>query len=205
MASSQTNKKLSKFIIENDVFISTNDEINASELQDCIVDLVQKGVLPPGTIFYMIGGIHHGITRDHKIIEGQTDFKLLQGFYYKLYSKLFELKIWKEMNYDFSLVPIACSEEYDHKSWQPTYKISKISKHELFKLARKLLTEEKPSLIIFASCFSFDSMIKDILYSRGVMASVSISYDKGIVTEGKLFSLDLDQQEIIKRYDEVNC
>ena len=35
------------------------------------------------------------------------------------------------------------------------------------------------------------------------MASLSISRDKGQVTGSKLFSLDKDQQEIIKRYEEV--
>ena len=71
-------------------------------------------------------------------------------------------------------------------------------------MARKLRKGKKPSLVVFASCFSFNSTIKDFLYSKGVMASLSISSDKGKVTEGKLFSLDQDQQDVIKRYDEVN-
>ena len=35
------------------------------------------------------------------------------------------------------------------------------------------------------------------------MASLSISHDKGQVTGGKMFSLDQDQQDVIKRYEEV--
>ena len=203
MASSLTNKKSSKFVIENDVFISATDAINASELQACIVDLVQSGVLPPETVFYLIGGIHHGKTQYKEVVEGHTDFTLLHGFYHKLYSELFGLEVWKTMKYDFVLVPITCSEQIDTKTWNQTYFLSEISKHELSKLARKLLKGKKPSLIIFASCFSFESTIKDFLFSKGIMASLSISRDKGQVTGSKLFSLDQDQQDVIRRYDEV--
>ena len=204
MASPLQPKKSNKFIIENNVFISATDEIVPSELVTCITELVEKGVLPPGTILYLIGGIHHDLNCKKEVVEYKTDFTLLHGFYHQLYSKLFKLEIWKKMNYDFSLVPITCSEEYSPPTWRTTYKLSDISKHELSKLAEKLLESRNPSLIIFASCFSFDSMIKDILYSKGVMASLSLSYDKGKVTEGKIFSLDQDQQGIIKRYATVS-
>ena len=203
MAHAVTNKNGSKFVIENNVFISATDKIDASELQEYVSSLVENSVFPPGTIFYLIGGIHHDKTYN-KVVPDQTDFTLLHGFYHKLYSQLFKLEIWDKMKYDFTLVPITCSEEPNPKTGQTNYKLSDISYRELSKLARKLRKGKKPSLIIFASCFSFDSMIKDILYSKGVMASLSISYDKGKVTEGKLFSLDQDQQDIIKQYEEVS-
>ena len=201
--SSSTTKKVSKFRLENNVFISATEEINASELQEYVVELVQSGVLPSGTIFYLIGGIHHSKNQAEEVFEAKTDFTLLHGFYHQLYTKVFHLDIWDEMNYDFSLIPITCSEKLDHTTWETTYKLSEISIQELSKLARILLKGKNPSLIIFASCFSFESRIKDILYSKGVMASLSISRDKGQVTGSKLFSLDKDQQEIIKRYEEV--
>ena len=203
MASSLHIKKDSKFRLENNVFISAIEEINAHDLQTYLSELVLTGGLPFGTTFYMIGGIHHGRDQDKKAFEGRTDFTLLHGFYHQVYTKLSQLEIWNKMNYDFSLVPITCSEEIDTTTWQTTYNFSDISKLELTKLARKLIKGKKPSLVVFASCFSFYSTIKDYLYSKGVMASLSISYDKGKVSEGKLFSLDQDQQDVIKRFDEV--
>ena len=197
-------KEPNKFRIENNVFISAIDEIKASELQACMVELVKNGALPPGTIFYLIGGIHHGMNRQREVVEGQTDFTLLHGFYHQVYSILMTLDVWNKRNYGFKLVPITCSEEYSFKTFESSYVLSKISKQELSDLARKLLSGKEPSLVVFASCFSFNSTIKDFLYSKGVMASLSISFDKGEVTEGKLFSLDQDQQDVIKRYDEVN-
>ena len=77
MASALPTKKDSKFRIENNVFLSATEEIDASELQEYIVDLVECGNLPSGTIFYLIGGIHHG-KMDDKVFQGETDFRLLQ-------------------------------------------------------------------------------------------------------------------------------
>ena len=71
-------EQVSKFHIENNVFVSATEEIDASELQEYLVDLVERGILPTGTVFYMIGGIHHG-KKDNKVVEGETEFRLLQG------------------------------------------------------------------------------------------------------------------------------
>ena len=193
----------SKFQLENNVFVSATEEINASELQEYMFKLVKEGFLPSGTTFYMIGGIHHGTTSDGKVIEGQTDFKLLHGFYHQVYNNLTQLEIWDKMSYDYVLVPITCSAKINHTTWTETYALSNVSKRELSRLARKLLKGKKPSLVLFASCFSFNSKIKDFLFSKGVMASLSISHDKGEVTEGKLFALDEDQQNVIKEFAEV--
>lgn len=78
-------EKKSKFRIENNVFVASTEEINASELQEYIVNLVLKGVLPRGTIFYLLGGIHHEKYGD-KVQLGKVDFTLLQGFYHKVYN-----------------------------------------------------------------------------------------------------------------------
>ena len=203
MAFSTRIEKVCKFRLENNVFISATEEIDATELQTYIIDLVKDGLLPPQTVFYLIGGIHHGLNRDGEAIEGQTDFTLLHGFYHQVYTNASKLDSWKEKKYDFVLVPVTCSAEIDYQTWRETYKLSDISKNELSRLARKLLKGKKPSLVVFASCFSFNSTIKDFLFSKGVMASLSLSYDKGQVTEGKSFSLDKDQQDVIRDYDEV--
>ena len=39
-----------KFCIENNVFVSATAEINASELQNYMEELVQNGALPQGTV-----------------------------------------------------------------------------------------------------------------------------------------------------------
>ena len=104
MASSSPTKNICKFRLENNVFISATEEINASELEEYIVELVQSGILPHGTIFYLMGGIHHGLNSEEEVIPGMTDFKLLQGFYHKIYSCLIELDIWDQKKHDYILI-----------------------------------------------------------------------------------------------------
>ena len=108
------------------------------------------------------------------------------------------------MKYEFVLVPITCiSLGWDEETFEEEYKLSEISRLELTRFARKLCKGKKPALVVFASCFSYESRIKDMLYSNGAMASLSITQDKGIVTEGKSFALDDDQQSAIKEFAEV--
>ena len=116
MAFSTRIEKVCKFRLENNVFISATEEINATELQTYIIDLVKDGLLPPQTVFYLIGGIHHGLNRDGEAIEGQTDFTLLHGFYHQVYTNASKLDSWKEKKYDFVLIPITCSAEIDYKT-----------------------------------------------------------------------------------------
>ena len=76
--SSLPTEQVCKFHIENNVFVSATEEIDATELEEYLVGLVKSGVLPHGTVFFLIGGIHHCKIGD-KVVEGQTDFRLLQG------------------------------------------------------------------------------------------------------------------------------
>ena len=167
------NEKKSKFKIENNVFVASTEEINASELQDYIVNLVLKGVLPTGTVFYLLGGIHHGKYGD-KVQLGPVDFTLLQGFYHKVYTNLIKLKKWNEMEYEFVLVPITCTPtRLNMRTFEEEgYILSEVSKREIARFAKSLRKFKEPSLIVFASCFSYESSIKDYLYANGIMATL---------------------------------
>ena len=62
-----------------------------------------------------------------------------------------------------------------------------------------LLHKEVPFVLIFASCFSHQSEIKDILRSFGIYAVLSILNDRGIITEGRYFKLDEQQKEVLQK------
>ena len=70
---------------KNNFFIVANDEINASELEEHLVEKVLAKVFPKFTKFFLIGGLHHGKDRSGKVTIGQVDFALLQGFYHKVF------------------------------------------------------------------------------------------------------------------------
>ena len=72
----------------------------------------------------------------------------------------------------------------------------------MYKIKEKfsdLLHKEVPFVLIFASCFSHQSEIKDILRSFGIYAVLSILNDRGIITEGRYFKLDVQQKDILKK------
>ena len=62
-----------------------------------------------------------------------------------------------------------------------------------------LLEKKVPYVLIFASCYSHQSEIKDILRSFGIYAVLSILNDRGIITEGRCFKLDEQQKEVLQK------
>ena len=134
-----------------------------------------------------------------------TDYILLQGFEYKVFSRLYELKdsdgniIWEKMNFSYELVTLACSTT-DGKNFD----LSKRSERKLTKLAKDLCDQTNPICVVFASCYSFQSPIKDFLIEKGVLAAIDISKDRGEISGGRIFALDDDQKELMTAISEVS-
>ena len=57
--------------------------------------------------------------------------------------------------------------------------------------------------MIFASCYSYQSPLKDFLIEKGILAAIDISKDRGEITGGRIFALDKDQKEINDALREV--
>ena len=62
-----------------------------------------------------------------------------------------------------------------------------------------LMERKHPYVLIFASCYSHQSEIKDILRSFGVYAVLSILNDRGVITEGHCFKVDEQQKEVLQK------
>ena len=196
----------SKFHSQNCNFITATDEISAGDLKQELKTRILQGEFLPGTEFVMISGTHHGMNPDGEVFLGKTDAVLTQGFYYGVFNYLAQMegkvpgtKLWKEMNFERSLITITNAEELDMDTFQTTYQLSEITKEDLKKLADKLIKQTRPMVVIFASCFSYHSEIKDYLASQGVLASLALNRDKGDITQGRIFALDDQQREILKK------
>ena len=186
-----------KFHNENSNFITATVEINAYQLETHIKERIQNGDFFPNTKFVVIAGSHHGLNYSGEVVPGMTDYKLLQGFEYKVFNNLYQIKdsegnrIWEKMNFSYELVTLACSttdgEEFD---------LSKRSERKLTTLAKDLCDQINPICVIFASCYSFQSPIKDFLIEKGVLAAIDISKDRGEISGGRIFSFDEDQKEL---------
>ena len=186
-----------KFHNENSNFISATDAINAYQLESHIKERIQNGDFFPNTKFLVIAGSHHGMKYSGEVVPGRTDYILLQGFEYKVFSRLYELKdsegnnIWEQMNYSYELVTLACS-TVDGKEFE----LSKRNERKLTNLAKDLFDQTNPICVVFASCFSFQSPIKDFLIEKGVLAAIDISKDRGEISGGRIFAFDEDQKEL---------
>ena len=111
--------------------------------------------------------------------------------------------MWEELNYNRSLVPISAKENMDPETCESTYELSEVSRWDVKQLAKKLRKSKRPSVLIFASCYSFQSEIRELLIANGILASLNISKDRGMVSEGKMFALDKQQQYVIDTIVEV--
>ena len=102
------------------------------------------------------------------------------------------------MKYELKVIQL-----YTTKQKDKTHKISDISKQDLITLSKELRKANHSSALIFASCFTFYSEIKELMIANGILAALNISKDLGEITEGKACQLDEQQQEIIDTVIEV--
>ena len=195
-----------KFHCESNTFITASDEINAQEVQDYLTYRIKKGDFFEGTTFCTLAGIHHGLDHNRQVVPGHTDHTLLQGFFYKVFNGLSNLKdqksgrsIWNEMNFQKEFIAITSDEIQSSREFE----LSANSKAELRDLAKKLVKQTKPYVVIFASCFSYQSEIRDFLVENGVLATLDITNDRGMISGGKLFALDKVQREVLDELREV--
>ena len=70
-------------------------------------------------------------------------------------------------------------------------------------LAKNLVEQTKPYIVIFASCFSYQSEIRDLLVENGVLATLDITNDRGKISGGRIFALDKVQREVQEELQEV--
>ena len=186
-----------KFHNENSNFITANVAINASDLETHIKERILNGDFFPNTKFVVVAGSHHEEKPNGEVVPGMTDYTLLQGFEYKVFNNLYKLKdangcsIWEKMNFSNELVTMACSTNNGEE-----FELSKRSERKLTKLAKDLFDQINPFCVVFASCYSFQSPIKDLLIEKGVLAAIDISKDQGEISGGRIFAFDDDQKEL---------
>jgi len=192
----------------NNVFFSATDEINATQVAEYLKKKILEKVFPKNTKIFMIAGHHHGKIHG-EVVTAQTDFTLLQGFYHKVFTDLMFLQDhngvipWKEMNYERHVIPISCKEHLDFKTFEATFELSDISNDDLKIFAKDLLERKNPSVVMYASCYSSESRIRDFLIKATVLASLNLSKERGQLSEGKFYAMDAEQQEILKEFLKV--
>ena len=77
------------------------------------------------------------------------------------------------------------------------------SKVQLEQLAKKLLNQSTPCVVIFNSCYSYYSQINDVLISNGVFAALNLMNDNTINADGKFIELSDHQRNILQNAHKV--
>ena len=88
--------------------------------------------------------------------------------------------------------------EKSHKK----YTLLKSSRNKIRMKFNDLLKTSQPNVLIFASCFSHESEINDILRSDGLLSALTVAAERGGITCGKVFKLDPEQQDVLKKIAE---
>ena len=216
-------KKKDKFKSDNSIFIATRKQVDAHEVRDELKKRMGKYLFPIGTRFYFICGIHHDAPEQI----GKTESNLL-NFYYVVFSQLKnfcgnlkcdncnkKIKIekctastpfWNQMKYDCEVVPLFTTKVSDlpNEEENEKYELSELSISDLNKLSRTLCKQIQPSVLVFASCYSYFSSICDILRANGVITALNIMKDRGEIFSGNMFQLDSDQTKMIDHIGRVS-
>ena len=79
------------------------------------------------------------------------------------------------MKFKDEVIPIACVENFDVKTFETEYELSERSQMKLNELCEDLCSQNRPMCVIFASCFSHQSPIKQFLIEKGLYAAIDIN------------------------------
>jgi hypothetical protein len=58
---------------------------------------------------------------------------------------------------------------------------------------------DKPGILILATCYSEKSEVNKLLWQYGLYAALSISKERGELTDGRIYKLDKDQKIVIRK------
>lgn len=197
---------------ENKIFIVSTTAINFKDLERYFMDefSLEEPNFPEGTIFYIISGFH-GYEKGKL---GGTDFELSQDFNVTMMRNLKKFcgrsscqecndlrfgecnfpSVWKKMKYQHNAITLSTEKI---RGVTKAYKLDEDSENKLIELSENLIKQDKPSCLIFASCYSFYSEICHIMGKYGILTAVEMQRDRGNLTNGKAYLLDEQQQQII--------
>ena len=80
-----------------------------------------------------------------------------------------------------------------------SYELEKRSEEKLISTFEVFKTAEKPGILILATCYSEKSEVNKLLGQYGLFASLSISKERGELTDGRIYELDGDQKTVLKK------
>ena len=189
--------KHKKFHVENDVIITTKDEIDVEEVFNFLRGRLSE--FRDESQFVVICGFH--TSKSGEI--GQIDHDLTYD-----YQEMFErfhnakknpevFKIVQEKRFQMgSVFPVGSIRDWSQKN--EVYLISEQSKSQIKIKFEEIKETQKPIVLIVASCWSYWSQISTLLQLNGIFSVLNISEERCKLTAGRLFRLHDEQKNFLK-------
>ena len=185
-----------KFHVENGVIITTKEEVSVQHVFNYFTENLDK--FRVGSEFITVCGVHGG--ENGELFEADEDFRYDYEMMYrwfknhKKYGK--QAKMVEDRKYVMETVLEVSSKEDETQDGR--FVLQDDSKEKLKTKFEEVLAKQVPMVLILASCFSFKSQICDILRSTGLLTVLNMLEERGEITNGNMFLLDLGQQEFFK-------
>ena len=185
-----------KFNVENDVIITSKQEISWREVFNCLADNLEE--FRENTQFIVMCGMHG--SKDGKL--DRADNSLVDD-YHSMFENFHDetknpdlAKIVKQRNYVMGKVLELRTRAKDESKTKYTLQAS--SRSAIKMEFNSLLTNQLPMVLILASCWSFESELSNIIRASGLLSAINISEEHGKITIGNMLQLDKYQQEVLK-------
>ena len=185
-----------KINVENNVILTTKDEITVQQVFNYLTKNLDR--FRVGSEFFVVCGVHG--SDKGELMEGDEDFRydyemMFRWFKnHKKYSR--QAQIVEERCYNMETVVEVNSVE--HESQKGKYVLDENSREDLTNEFKRVISLDKPIVLVLASCWSFQSEISNILRAVGLFSALNLLEDHGEVSAGKMFKLDKDQKDFMQ-------
>ena len=133
-------------------------------------------------------------------MEGDEDFRYEYEMMFRWFKNRnkynHQVQVVEDRQYNMGTVVEVNSVE--HESEEGKYVLDDNSKYLLKTEFERVVSLDKPIVLVLASCWSFNSEISNILRAVGIYSAINILEEHGEMSAGKMFRLDKDQKYLIQ-------
>ena len=175
--------------------MTTVDEISVQQVFNYLTKNLDR--FRVGSEFVVVCGVHGG--EEGELMEGDDDFRYDYEMMFrwfknrKRYNR--QVQVFEDRKYSGTVVEV---NSIEHELEEGKYILDENSKHKLKTEFERVLSLDKPIVLILASCWSFNSEISTILRAVGLYSAINLLEDRGDISAGNMFQLDKDQKYLLQ-------
>ena len=182
--------------VENNVILTTKDEISVQQVFNYLTTNLDR--FRVGSEFLVVCGVHGSDKGELKEFDEdfRYDYEMMYRWFKNRNKYSHQVQIVEERQYNMETVVELNSVK--HESQEGKYVLDENSKDTLKNEFERVVSLDKPIVLVLASCWSFQSEISNILRAVGLYSALNLLEDHGEISAGKMFKLDNDQKDFLK-------